>query len=289
MNLRKFQSLYNQLLDTATNSSAIFLLKEDAIIAIEYFKSELDKEENKQDKKQLVEIYNDLITEVHPQIIQNLLSKDFVDTSILTAHTTSFLFDYKTYESQLILDKFVKKLISKLDKNILASQNPESIIKDLNDKIARSFVIDNSYIYHYNFNEASLSMTISQYTLGIIYLIIAEKLSLPLYGIPFEDKLILCYAESYCSHNELVFEEDILYYISIGEKDLVYTPQDLFLYAYLLEQKIDLKNRLPHSNQDVIRHWAEHIVNCDFDSRTRQNLSSKYQQILSPISEFEDL
>jgi hypothetical protein len=132
-------------------------------------------------------------------------------------------------------------------------------------------------------------MNISQYTLSIIYLIIAEKLNLPIFGIPFEDKLVLCYTESYCTHNELVFEDDILNYIVIGEHDLVYTPVDLQLYAMLLEQEIDLKSKLPHSNQSIIQNWLKHLVGKEFDAKTRQNLSSKFQQILSPISEFEDL
>jgi hypothetical protein len=287
--LYQIQTLYSQLLDASTSASAIYLIKEEALASIDYYKLELDKEPFSKDKKQLIDIYNDLISEQYPLVLNQYLDKEFILTDKLLGHYTSFLFDYKSYESQLILDKFSSKLMAKLDKKIINSRNPEAIIEELNHKIAKSFTIDNTYVYHYNYNEASLSMTISQYTLGIMYMILAEKLNLPIYGIPFEDKLVLCYAESYCTHNELVFEEDILYYIIVGEKDLVYTPKDLFLYAYLLEQNIELKNRLPHSNQDIIKHWAEHIVNCEFDLRTRTNLSSKYQQIKSPISEFEDL
>jgi hypothetical protein len=289
LNQRSFQSLYNQLLDVSTSTSAIFLIKENAQQVLGYFKHELDLETSSKDKKQLVEIYNEIIGDQYPTLLNHYVEIDYIQTHQLLAHFTSYLLDYKSYESQVILDKFIQKLILKLDKKTLDSRVSKAIIDELNLKIAQSFIIDNTYVYHYNYNEASLSMNISQYTLGIIYLIIAEKLNLPIYGIPFEDKLVLCYVESYCSHNELVFEEDILYYIIIGEKDIVYTPQDLFLYAYLLEQDIDLKNRMPHSNQDIILKWAAHIVNSDFDLRTRHNLSSKYQQILSPISEIEDL
>lgn len=288
MNKHKFQSLYAQLLDESTSHSAKFLIKEEILSCFQLFKTELDKEIKIIDKKTAIEFYNDIVTEQYPLILTDLLSKEYIDSSQLMSHFTSFLFDYKSYETQIILDKFTTKLIKKLNKKILENKDPLAIITELNDKITKSFVLDNSLAFHYNFNEASLSMTISQYTLSVMYLIIAEKIDLPIYGIPFEDKLVLCYAESYCTHNELVFEEDILFYIAIGEKDLVYTPQDLFLYAYLLEQKIDLKNRLPHSNQEILLKWASHIVDQEFDLRTRHSLSSKYQQIQIPSSEIEN-
>lgn len=289
MNRRKFQTLYNLLQDEQTAESAIYLIKEQGKLALDLFKQELDNESDNKVKRNLAPIYNDIITQQYPQIISQINDSEYISTETIFGHYTSFIFDYKSYETQFILSKFTDKLISKLDKKTLYSQDSIAIIKEINQKLTQSFIIDNSFAHHYNFNEASKSMTISQYSLAIIYLILAEKLSLPIYGIPFEDKLVLCYAESYCSHNELVFQEDILYYIVIGERDLVYTPVDLQFYAMLLEQEIDLKSKLPHSNQSIIQNWLKHLVGREFDSKTRENLSSKYQQILSPISEFEDI
>ena len=97
---------------------------------------------------------------------------------------------------------------------------------------------------------------------------------------------MLCYTENYCTHSELVSENDILYYIVLGEKDIVYTLEDLKLLALIQEETLEIKSILPQSSQRIIEVWVEHISQGDFDAKTKYNLSSIYQQIFSHAEEF---
>jgi hypothetical protein len=128
LNRRHFQSLYNLLQDGQTVESAIFLIKEQGAVALDFFKLELDLESDSKVKKILAPIYNDIITQQYPVLISHFNEAEFITTEALFGHYSSYVFDYKSYETQFILARFINKLISKLNKTIIESQDGIAII-----------------------------------------------------------------------------------------------------------------------------------------------------------------
>lgn len=283
---RNFTRIYSQLQDDDTKSMAMTCIIEHMPTSLEYFYNELIKEDDLYQREQMVKLYNHTIQTRYAFIIQQLLSKDYLSLENIFSHVTSFIFHKEPYSVQNQLQNYAQLLSQRLDKKIIANGNPKEILAEINFKITQSLLLDNSSIGHYDFTEVPNQHIVSQYTLAILILIVAEKLQIPIFGIPFSDKLVLCYTASYCLHNELVTENDILYYAVIGEKDLIYTLEDLKLLAIIQEETLELKAILPHSTERIVEKWLEHLTNASFDAKTRKNLSSIYQQIFSLTEEF---
>jgi hypothetical protein len=286
LNLRTFKKIYRQLQDKETQTLAIFTIHEHLPYSMEFFYLELKNETNADVKGHLTSVYNQIILEKHTTIIQAFLRKDYLSLEVIFSIISSFVFQKEPFEVSIKLENFTNQLAKRLNKTVLEQGNPEDIIQEINYKITQSLIIDNSFLGHYNFIEVPHQHIVSQYTLGILVLILAERLQIPIFGLPFPDKLVLCYTENYCTHSELVSENDILYYIVLGEKDIVYTLDDLKLLALIQEEVIELKAILPQSSQQIVESWMEHLSKGEFDAKTKYNLSSIYQQIFSFADEF---
>lgn len=286
LNLRTFKKIYRQLQEKETQSLAIFSIKEHLPISLEFFHDELKNEYDTAVKTELTAIYNKIVQENYTSIIQSFLRKDYIGLESIFGLISAYIFENEPSVSLNKLDIYSNQLIKRLNKKILDNGKPEDIIQEINYKITQSLILDNSFLGHYNFLDVPNQHIVSQYTLGILILVVAEKLQLPIYGLPFPDKLVLCYTENYCTHSELVSENDILYYIVLGEKDIVYTLEDLKLLALIQEETLEIKSILPQSSQRIIEVWVEHISQGDFDAKTKYNLSSIYQQIFSHAEEF---
>lgn len=286
LNLRTFKKIYLQLQEKETLTLAIFSIKEQLPVSLEFFHNELKNEADQAIKTELTAIYNNIVQENYTSIIQSFLRKDYIGLETTFGLVSAYIFENEPSVSINKLDTYSNQLIKRLNKKVLENGNPEEIIREINYKITQSLILDNSFLGHYNFLDVPNQHIISQYTLGILILVVAEKLQLPIYGLPFPDKLVLCYTENYCTNSELVSENDILYYIVIGEKDIVYTLEDLKLLSLIQEETLEIKAILPQSSQRIIEAWVEHLSLGDFDAKTKYNLSSIYQQIFSHAEEF---
>lgn len=286
LNLRTFKKIYRQLQEKEMQSLSIFSLYEDMPVSFEFFLQELRQELDPNSKKEMIELYNQLIKEKHTVLIQALLRKDFLNLELIFSHLTAFVFKKEPYEVAQHIDGYLSQIHMRLNKSTLESGSAEDILKEIHDKITQSFIIDNSFLGYYDITEVKHQHIISQYTLSMLILLLAERIELPIFGLPFSDKLVLCYAQNYCSHSELVGEEDILYYLVVGEKDLIYTLEDLKLLALLQDEILELKSILPSSNHKIAENWLEHLSQNSFDSKTQFHLSSIYQQIFSLSEEF---
>lgn len=285
LNLRTFKPIYRALQDEDTRTAAIFQLAEYLPDSIYYFKEALDNDHNVS-KEDLVPVYDTIVSEHFDFIIQQLIRKDYISHTDIYGYLSAYLFDRAVYTHHTQLLNLIHKLIKRLDKKIIESGIPEEIVRELNFKITQSFVIDSSYLEYYDFTYLEENNIISQYTLACLLLLVAERLELPIFGVPFEDKLILCYAQNHCICSESVQSEDIFYYISIGEKDLIYTLEDIQLYAMLVDEKLTHDRILPQNSQNIMLGWLRHLTLNNFDPKTNYKLSSIYQQIQSSVEEF---
>ncbi len=285
LNLRNFKKIYRQLQEKDTQSMAIFSLYEDMPVSFELFLQELKKETDLKSKMEMIMLYNQLTKENQTALIQGLIRKDFLSLELIFGHLIAFVFQKEPYDVAQHLDTYLSQILKRLDKTIIEAGNSEAILKEINYKITQNFIIDNSFLGYYDVTEVKYQHIISQYTLSILIILLAERIELPIFGLPYSDKLVLCYAQSYCSHSELVREDDILYYLVIGEKDLIYTLDDLKLLAMLQDETLELRSILPSSNHKLAESWIEHLSQCNFDTKTQNHLSSIYQQIFSLAEE----
>lgn len=286
LNSRNFKKIYYQLQDIDSQATAIHSILESLPFSLEFFHYELENESNTEVKNKLTEVYNHLILDKYPVVLQSFLRKDVLSLQTIFGHLSAFVFEHRPFETACKLDLFTNQLIQRINKRVIDNGSPEEILREINYKITQSLIIDSSFIGHYDFYEVPRQHIVSQYTLGILILIIAEKLHLPIFGLPFIDKIVLCYTENYCTHSELVTENDILYYVVLGEKDITYTLEDLKLLAIIQEETLDFKAVLPQSTQRIVELWLEHLSQGNFDAKTKFNLSSIYQQIFSLAEEF---
>ena len=286
LNLRTFKKIYLQLQEKESQSHAIYSIQEHLPISVEFFQKELKNEGEQSIKTELTAIYNKIVQDNYTSVIQSYLRKDYLSLESIFGLVSAFIFEKEPSQTIDKLEIFTNQLIKRLNKKVLEHGKPEEIIQEIHYKITQSLILDNSFLGHYDFTDVPNQHIVSQYTLSILILILAEKLSLPIYGLPFPDKLVLCYTETYCTHSELVTENDIIYYLVIGEKDTIYTLEDLRLLSLIQEEVLELKAILPQSSQRIIECWVEHLSLGDFDAKTKYNLSSIYQQIFSLAEEF---
>lgn len=97
-------------------------------------------------------------------------------------------------------------------------------------------------------------------SLGLVYLLIAEKIGLPMYGVNLPGNFLIAYKDEYRlfdSQNEI---EDILFYINPYNKGIVLTKQDIDY--YLKHHKIPIKQEYykPCNNIDIIRMMVNDLI-----------------------------
>lgn len=100
-------------------------------------------------------------------------------------------------------------------------------------------------------------------SLGILYILIAQSLKIPVYGVDLPHHFILAYLNS-TAFNTIsdVSDNDILFYINSSNKGLVFPAKDIEI--YLKQSKIERKPEyfLPCDNISIIRQtllFLEHV------------------------------
>lgn len=94
-------------------------------------------------------------------------------------------------------------------------------------------------------------------TLGILYLIIAQKLDIPLAGVNLPDHFIL----AYLSGNEIQSPtpDDVLFYIN-PFKGSVFTRREIEMFLRQLKIKADIRYFSPCSNKQVIIRFLKTLI-----------------------------
>jgi regulator of sirC expression with transglutaminase-like and TPR domain len=105
-------------------------------------------------------------------------------------------------------------------------------------------------------------------SLGIIYLILAQKLDLLLYGINLPYHFILCASKRLLSEEELDAnnqERNVLFYINPLNKGLVFTRSEIVHYLEQSKIKSDEKFFAPCNNIEIIKTLLYNQIYC-FDN-----------------------
>lgn len=113
----------------------------------------------------------------------------------------------------------------------------------------------------------------SPLTLGMLYLIIAQKLNVPVYGVNLPQHFILAYTTEMVK--PLPDENDVLFYINPFNKGAVFTRREIDLFIRQLKIKPEESFFAPCTNVDIIK-------------RLINNLKYSYNQLGYP-EKMEDL
>lgn len=98
----------------------------------------------------------------------------------------------------------------------------------------------------------------SPLTLGMLYMIIAQRLNIPVYGVNLPQHFILAYlTEMNIVHPS---ENNILFYINPFNRGAVFTKREIDLFIRQLKVKSDKSFFVPCTNIDIIRRLISNLV-----------------------------
>jgi regulator of sirC expression with transglutaminase-like and TPR domain len=98
----------------------------------------------------------------------------------------------------------------------------------------------------------------SALSLGILYIIIAQKLNIPVYGVNLPQHFILAYVSELAA--EVPSMDDVLFYINPFNKGAVFTKREIELFIRQLKIDPDRTFFAPCSNIDTIKRLIESLI-----------------------------
>ena len=98
----------------------------------------------------------------------------------------------------------------------------------------------------------------SALSLGILYLIIARKLNIPVYGVNLPQHFILAYVSELALNIPVV--DDVLFYINPFNKGTVFTRKEIELFIRQLKITPDMSYFEPCSNIDIVKRLIGNLI-----------------------------
>lgn len=97
----------------------------------------------------------------------------------------------------------------------------------------------------------------SPLTLGMLYIIIARKLNIPVYGVNLPQHFVLAYLTEMLQDPT---ENDVLFYINPFNKGAVFTKREIELFIRQLKIKPDDSFFAPCTNVDIIKRLINNLI-----------------------------
>jgi regulator of sirC expression with transglutaminase-like and TPR domain len=98
----------------------------------------------------------------------------------------------------------------------------------------------------------------SPLSLGMLFIILGQKLGLPLYGVNLPQHFILAYLTEPGIENPT--EDDVLFYINPFNKGAVFTRREIELFVGQMKIKPDRSFFAPCSNPDIIQRLINNLI-----------------------------
>lgn len=184
-------------------------------------------------------------------------SSDLLKGYLLVSKTDNSLLEENQVLSQI--EKIRMDTWLELNDNLTALET----IKVLNHIFFHVHHFDGNRIYpmaEENFSLPSLLSTRkgSPLTLGMLYLIIAQKLAIPLAGVNLHQHFILAYLSS--SENPKPTVDDVQFYLNPMNRGSVFTRKEIELYISQLKIPAHISFFSPCSNIDIIFRLLENLI-----------------------------
>lgn len=122
-------------------------------------------------------------------------------------------------------------------------------------------------------------------SLGILYLIVANQLQMPVYGVDLPQHFILSY-HNHPIHNEQSEQEirsDIIFYINPLNKGMIFSREDITHYLHKLEVKQEPSHFSPCNNLQVIRSLINYLIT-GYELQNENDKVLELKELLQVIS-----
>lgn len=98
-------------------------------------------------------------------------------------------------------------------------------------------------------------------SLGILYIILSQKLGIPIFGVNLPQHFILAYMdEVYGEKIVMEDENEVLFYVNPFNKGAVFTQREIELFIKHLKLKPNVSFYKPCDNTDIIRRLLENVI-----------------------------
>ncbi|HTX87369.1 MAG TPA: transglutaminase-like domain-containing protein [Bacteroidales bacterium] len=125
----------------------------------------------------------------------------------------------------------------------------------------------------------------SPLSLGMLYIIIAQKLNIPVFGVNLPQHFILAYASELGM--TLPETEDILFYIDPFNKGSVFTRREIELFVRQLKIKPDPAFFSPCSNIDIIKRMINNLI-FSYSQAGNQEKAEEFHRLLKIFTPEDD-
>jgi len=99
-------------------------------------------------------------------------------------------------------------------------------------------------------------------SLSLLYLEVAKRLKLPVYGVNLAEHFVLAYTNLPIEFIDEVKKEDVLFYINPFNKGVLFQYEDIDLFVKQLKLDMQKKFYLPCSNLDVVHRLINNLIFC---------------------------
>lgn len=113
-------------------------------------------------------------------------------------------------------------------------------------------------INHYSLSRVLQSKKGNSLSLGVMYIILAEMLHIPIYGVFLPKHFILAYCKDYKS-NKVLTQDDVLFYINPMNKGAVFTRNEIKEYIKESGIEDEMKYYIPIDNVALIEGQIKHL------------------------------
>ena len=114
-------------------------------------------------------------------------------------------------------------------------------------------------------------------SLSIIYIELARRLGLPIYGVDIPNNIVLCYLDNPLITSE--FENNVLFYIDVISKGIALGKKEIDDYLNRMGAEPELNNYVACSSKVVIRKQIENLIYC-FELRNQRLQAKQLNQLL---------
>jgi regulator of sirC expression with transglutaminase-like and TPR domain len=186
------------------------------------------------------------------------------DPELMDALTIINRIQYPNVDCQIYyhqIDEKVRDIWLELNENLTAFEKVNVLNKVLFEIMNFRSVNENAYDeFQYNFLSNMMELKCgNQFTISCLYLLLAEKLDLPIYPVLLEDQLILAYVNSHKNTDDIILD-DVMFYINPNEKGIVF--DDFSIKRWIDKHKLDDKSSyyLPVDTKELVNIYINRLI-----------------------------
>jgi regulator of sirC expression with transglutaminase-like and TPR domain len=210
----------------------------------------------------------------------NLGSDDLLKGFILVTKTQYPALDEE--EIRITIEQLKMDVWIELHENLTALENVKVLNHVLYD------------LHHFDGNKSDMNAPQNSYvntflethkggplSLGILFIILAQKLGMPVYGVNLPQHFILAYLTDSGLKN--AGEDDVLFYINPFNKGAVFTRREIELFIREMKLNPERSFFAPCSNPDIIRRLIHSLIN----SYNQYGYPDKIEELENLLNAFE--